>query len=114
MYPLEEKIDGDYVELVHFLNSLNKRFLIVSGKDVMEFDAYLTEEFSNTLKLIKSSKTQKELDSNLKLDIINIFNNIYTFNSKKYTLKDIIELYVKNTFMVLSEEKEYKDFIYEG
>ena len=57
---------------------------------------------------------ERELDSNLKLDIINIFNNIYTFNSKKYTLKDIIELYVKNTFMVLSEEKEYKDFIYEG
>mgnify|MGYP002562289876 CR=1 FL=1 len=57
---------------------------------------------------------EKELDSNLKLDIINIFNNIYTFNSKKYTLKDIIELYVKNTFKVLSEDKEYKDFIYEG
>ena len=57
---------------------------------------------------------ERELDSNLKLDIINIFNNIYTFNSKKYTLKDIIELYVKNTFKVLSEEKEYKDFIYEG
>ena len=57
---------------------------------------------------------ERELDSNLKLDIINIFNNIYTFNSKKYTLKDIIELYVKNTFKVLSENKEYKDFIYEG
>ena len=57
---------------------------------------------------------EKELDSNLKLDIINIFNNIYTFNSKKYTLKDVIELYVKNTFKVLSEDKEYKDFIYEG
>ena len=57
---------------------------------------------------------ERKLDSNLKLDIINIFNNIYTFNSKKYTLKDIIELYVKNTFKVLSENKEYKDFIYEG
>lgn len=57
---------------------------------------------------------EKELDNNLKLDIINIFNNIYTFNSKKYTLKDVIELYVKNTFKVLSEDKEYKDFIYEG
>ena len=57
---------------------------------------------------------ERELDSNLKLDIINIFNNIYTFNSNKYTLKDIIELYVKNTFKVLSAEKEYKDFIYEG
>ena len=57
---------------------------------------------------------ERELDSNLKLDIINIFNNIYTFNSKKYTLKDVIELYVKNTFKVLSEDKEYKDFIYEG
>ena len=30
---------------------------------------------------------ERELDSNLKLDIINIFNNIYTFNSKKIYFK---------------------------
>lgn len=57
---------------------------------------------------------QRELDTNFKLDIINIFNNIYTYNNKKYTLKDIIELYVKNTLDIFNNEKEYKDFVYEG
>lgn len=56
----------------------------------------------------------KELDSNFKLDIINIFNNTYTFNNKKYTLKDIIGLYVKNTLDIFNNNKEYKDFVYEG
>lgn len=57
---------------------------------------------------------ERELDTNFKLDIINIFNNIYTFNKKKYTLKDIIGLYVKNTLDIFNNDKEYKDFIYEG
>ena len=56
----------------------------------------------------------KELDSSFKLDIINIFNNTYTFNNKKYTLKDIIGLYVKNTLGIFNNNKEYKDFVYEG
>ena len=49
MYPLEEKIDGDYVELVHFLNSLNRRFIIVSGKDGKAFEDYIQNGFSDTL-----------------------------------------------------------------
>lgn len=57
---------------------------------------------------------QRELDTNFKLDIINIFNNTYTYNNKKHTLKDIIELYVKNTLDIFNNEKEYKDFVYEG
>ena len=56
----------------------------------------------------------RELDTNLKLDIVNIFNNTYSYNNKKYTLKDIIELYVKNTLDTFNRDKEYKEFIYEG
>ena len=67
MYPLEENINGDYVELVHFLNSLNRRFIIVSGKDGKAFEDYIQNGFSDTLKIIKSSKNQKELESNLNL-----------------------------------------------
>ena len=69
MYPLEESVAGDYVELIHFLNALNKRFLIISGNATDRFDDYLENEngFKSTLKIIKTSKTQKELESNLHL-----------------------------------------------
>jgi len=57
-----------------------------------------------------------EFDSKYKLNIINIFNNKYSYNGKQYTLKDIIKLFVKNTLDCLEDSnKEYKDFlIYEG
>ncbi|MBQ8472413.1 MAG: type II CRISPR-associated endonuclease Cas1 [Bacilli bacterium] len=57
---------------------------------------------------------ERELDTNYKLDIVNIFNNTYSYNKKKYTLKDIITLYVKNTLEYFENKKEYKEFIYEG
>lgn len=58
---------------------------------------------------------EKELNTEFKLDIVNIFNNRYTYENKKYTLKDIIKLYVKNTLEALDEPDKYKEFsIYEG
>ena len=57
---------------------------------------------------------ERELDTNYKLDIVNIFNNTYSYNKKKYTLKDIITLYVKNTLEYFENKKEYKEFVYEG
>ena len=33
MYPLEEGFNGDYVELIHFLNRINKRYILASNKD---------------------------------------------------------------------------------
>lgn len=58
---------------------------------------------------------EKELNTEFKLDIVNIFNCRYTYENKKYTLKDIIKLYVKNTLEALDEPDKYKEFsIYEG
>ena len=49
------------------------------------------------------------------MNLINLFNNIYTYQKKKYTLKDILSFYVKNTLAYIENESEYKEFIfYEG
>lgn len=57
----------------------------------------------------------RELDSQYKLDIINIFNNKFNYEGKNYILKDIIRMYVKNTLEILNDETIYKGFsFYEG
>lgn len=57
----------------------------------------------------------RELDTQFKLDIINIFNNRYSYDNKKYILKDIIKLFVKNTLDSIEDINKYKEFcIYEG
>lgn len=58
---------------------------------------------------------ERDLDTNYKLDIVNIFNNTYKYNGKQYVLKDIIKMYVKSSLESLSQETKYKGFIlYEG
>ena len=84
-----------------------------------EFNPYnlacdLMEPFRIIIDSFVYYNKDKELDPSFKLDIINIFNNAYTFNNKKYTLKDIMGLYVKNTLDIFNNNKEYKDFVYEG
>ena len=84
-----------------------------------EFNPYnlacdLMEPFRVIIDNFVYYNSDRELDTKLKLDIVNIFNNTYSYNNKKYTLKDIIELYVKNTLDTLNGDKEYKEFIYEG
>ena len=57
----------------------------------------------------------RELNSEYKLDIINIFNNKFNYENKNYILKDIIKMYVKNTLEILNNENTYKGFnFYEG
>lgn len=55
-----------------------------------------------------------EFNKDYKLNLINIFNNTYSYKNKQYTLKDIIKFYVKNTLEYLDSNKEYEEFIYEG
>lgn len=55
---------------------------------------------------------ERELNTNYKLDIVNILNNSYKYQNKSYTLKDIIGLFVKNTLNNINNTDEYKDFIY--
>lgn len=57
----------------------------------------------------------RELDTQFKLDIINIFNNRYSYDNKKYILKDIIKMFVKNALDSIQDINKYKEFcIYEG
>ena len=84
-----------------------------------EFNPYnlscdLMEPFRIVIDSFVYYNKDRTLDTNYKLDIVNIFNNTYLFNKKNYTLKDIITFYVKNTLEVLEKDKEYKEFIYEG
>ena len=56
---------------------------------------------------------EKELNTPYKLDIINLFNKTYKYQNKKYTLKDILKIYVKNTLESLEDIKKYKEFLYD-
>lgn len=55
----------------------------------------------------------REFNTNYKLDIINIFNTTYKYQDKKYVLKDVIKMFVKNTLNAIDELDNYKDFIYD-
>ncbi len=55
----------------------------------------------------------RKFDSSYKLDIINIFNNTYKYLGKKYVLKDIIKIYVKNTLDAINDIKKYKGYEYD-
>ena len=51
----------------------------------------------------------RELNTQYKLDIINIFNNRYNYENKNYVLKDIIKMYVKNTLESIEKPENYKE-----
>lgn len=52
-----------------------------------------------------------EFNSDYKTKLISIFDQKYTYNNKRYTLKDIIKFYTKDTLEVLENNKKYKGFI---
>ena len=56
---------------------------------------------------------ERKLDSSYKLDIVNIFNNTYKYLGKKYVLKDIIKMYVKNTLDAINDIEKYKGYVYD-
>ena len=56
---------------------------------------------------------ERKFDSSYKLDIVNIFNNTYKYLGKKYVLKDIIKIYVKNTLDAINDIKKYKGYEYD-
>ena len=55
----------------------------------------------------------REFNSEYKLDIVNIFNNSFKYSNKKYILKDIIKMYVKNTLEYVNDIEKYKGFVYD-
>lgn len=75
----------------------------------------LMEPFRTIIDNFVYYNQERELNTEYKLDIINIFNNRYNYENKNYVLKDIIKMFVKNTLESLEEPDNYKEFsIYEG
>lgn len=57
----------------------------------------------------------RKFDKDYKMDLVNLFNQIYKYQNKKYILKDIIKMYTRNIFDVLENNSDYKGYIfYEG
>lgn len=54
----------------------------------------------------------RKLDQDYKLDIVNILNNYFIYQNKKYILKDIIKIYIKNTLECIDNLDNYKEFVY--
>ena len=55
---------------------------------------------------------ERKLDTQYKLDIVNILNGTFKYHGKNYTLKDIIKMFVKNTLESINDSGNYKEFIY--
>lgn len=86
---------------IHHKNEFNKFNL---GCDLMEPFRIVIDNFVYY-------NQDKNFDSNLKIDILDIFNHTFKFDGKNYTLKDIIRMYVKNTLDNISDISNYKDFL---
>ena len=86
---------------IHHKNEFNKFNL---GCDLMEPFRIVIDNFVYY-------NQDKDFDSNLKLEILDIFNHTFKFDGKNYTLKDIIRMYVKNTLDNISDISNYKDFL---
>ena len=54
----------------------------------------------------------RKLDTEYKLDIVNILNSTFKYQGKNYTLKDIIKIYVKNSLDSINNSENYKEFMY--
>ena len=54
----------------------------------------------------------RKLDTEYKLDIVNILNGTFKYQGKNYTLKDIIRMFVKSTLESINNSENYKEFIY--
>ena len=100
----EKSSNGYLTQLgIHHKNEFNEFNLTC---DIMEPFRIIIDNFVYFNK-------EREFDSNYKLDIINIFNNIYKYSGKKYVLKDILKIYVKNTLESMNEIEKYKGYLYD-
>ena len=55
---------------------------------------------------------ERKLDTEYKLDIVNILNGTFKYQGKNYTWKDIIKMYVKITLDSVNNSENYKEFVY--
>lgn len=72
----------------------------------------LMEPFRVIIDNFVYNNCERKLDSEFKFDIVNIFNSTFKYQGKKYTLKDILKMYVKNTLESVNNIEKYKRFLY--
>ena len=82
-----------------------------------EFNEYnltcdLMEPFRIVIDNFVYYNQERKLDTEYKLDIVNILNATFKYQGKNYTLKDIIKMYVKNTLDSVNNSENYKEFVY--
>jgi len=88
---------------IHHKNEFNEFNLTC---DLMEPFRIIIDQF------VYYNKNRK-LDTDYKLDIVNIFNSVHKYCGKKYALKDIIKMFTKSTLEAMNDVDKYKDFIYD-
>ena len=102
----EVKINGYLTQLgIHHKNEFNQFNL---SCDLMEPFRVIVDNF------VYYNKSRK-LDTDYKYDLVNLLNSYFNYSGKKYILKDIIRMFVKNTLESVGNEDKYEGFIfYEG
>lgn len=99
----EVVINGYLTQLgVHHKNEFNEFNLTC---DLMEPFRVIIDNFVYFNK-------DRDLDTNYKLDIINVFNNTYKYRGKNYVLKDIIKMFTKSALESIDDLENYRDFVY--
>ena len=109
-----------YAVLLSTINKeiINNGFLTQMGihhkNEYNEFNLTcdLMEPFRVLIDYFVYFNQKREFDKEYKLDIVNIFNKNYNYMGKKYILKDIIKMYVKNTLDAMEDIGKYKGFVY--
>lgn len=102
----EVKINGYLTQLgIHHKNEFNQFNL---SCDLMEPFRVIVDNF------VYYNKSRK-FDTDYKYDLVNLLNSYFNYSGKKYILKDIIKMFVKNTLESIENEDRYEGFIfYEG
>lgn len=117
---INDALNYGYAILLSTINKevINNGYLTQLGiHHKNEFNDYnlscdLMEPFRVVIDNFVYFNQNRKLDTQYKLDIVNIFNNIYKYQDKKYTLKDIIKLFVSNVLTSFNDASNYKDFVY--
>lgn len=88
---------------IHHKNEFNNFNL---SCDLMESFRVIIDDYA-------SINAERTFDKTVKYEIVDLFNNYFYYNGKKYTLKDVIKLYTRNVFDYIENDKPYVGFIYE-
>lgn len=100
----KEIINSGYITQlgIHHKNEFNS----------FNFSCDLMESFRIVIDNYVYFNQEKDFDNEYKMNLVNIFNAKYKFDGKKFILKDIIKMYVKNVTECIEENKAYKGFVY--